>query len=73
MAVAVNALVVHFGDNDALEAGEDFIQAVRQRVQMPEVQRGDALAALARAIDGFVDRAVGRSPAYDERLALGSP
>ncbi len=46
LAVAVKALVVHFGDDDALEAREDFFEAVRQRVQVAQVQRGDALAAV---------------------------
>ena len=41
LAEAVNALVVHLDDDDAFESGEDFFQAVRQRMDVAQMQRAD--------------------------------
>ena len=35
LAETVEALIVHFDDNDAFEFREDFFEAVRQRMDVP--------------------------------------
>src|SRR5438128_12111459 len=45
LAVAVNALVVHLDRHDALELREDFLESVRQRMHMTQVQSAAFLAA----------------------------
>ena len=37
LAESVNALVVHLDDDDALEVLEDFIEAVRQRMNVAQM------------------------------------
>src|SRR5437870_9636377 len=46
LAAAVRTFVVHLDDDDALEACEDFLQPVRQRMHVPQVECGNVLPAL---------------------------
>ena len=50
LAVAVNALVVHLDDDDALEFGEDLFDAVRQRMEMTEMDGADFVFVVAREL-----------------------
>ena len=47
-----------------------FLEAVRQRMEMAEMERGDLLAMFAAKLHGVVDRAVGGTPADEERVAF---
>ena len=71
LAVAVKAFVVHLHHADGVEAGEDVLQARRQRVEVLDVQGGNAVAGGAGAVHGFPDRALGRTPADQQHVALG--
>src|SRR5437762_9058814 len=41
LAEAVNALVIHLDGNNVLELLEDFLEPIRQRMQMTQVQCAD--------------------------------
>src|SRR5438876_8956472 len=58
LAEAVNALVVHLDRDDPLEFFEDFLETVRQRMEMTQMQRADFLAVFARHSHCVVNRAV---------------
>src|SRR6186997_2525573 len=71
LALAVEALVVDFGDDDVFVFGEHFLQTVRHGVH---VAHGDAagFAALgAEAVGGFSDAAGGAAPADEKDFAVG--
>src|ERR1035437_1672269 len=53
LAVAVKPLVIHFHDKNMVEAGENVFQAVRQRVDVAQMNRGNAVAGGAGTIHGF--------------------
>ena len=72
LAVAVEAFVVHLHHEDVVEAGEDVFQPVRQRIDMADVQRGNAVAGGAGAVHGFADRAFGRTPADEQDVAFAA-
>ena len=46
LAVAVNALVVHLDGDDAFELLENLLEAVRQRMEMTQMQRADFFAVV---------------------------
>src|ERR1700756_64639 len=48
LTVAIYSLVVHLDRDDALELLEDFLEAVRQRMQMTQMQRADFFAVFPR-------------------------
>src|SRR5215211_5524843 len=58
LAEAVNALVVHLDGNNALELLEDFLEPIRQRMQMTQVQCADFFALISRQCHRVVDRPV---------------
>ena len=58
LAVAVNALVVHLDGDNALELLEDFLEPIRQRMQMTQVQCADFFSLVPRQCDRVMDRAV---------------
>src|SRR4029453_1008716 len=58
LAVSVNALVIHLDGDNALELLEDFLEPIRQRMQMTQVQCADFFALVPRQCDRVVDRAV---------------
>ena len=58
LAEAVNALVVHLDHDDALEVLEDFLESVRQGMNVTQMQRADLLAVFTRTLRRIVDRAV---------------
>ena len=53
-----------------METGENVVQAVRQRIEMLDVQRRNAVAGGAGAVHGFADRALGRTPADEQDVAF---
>ena len=52
------------------EAAEDFLEAVGQRIEVLQVQRGNRFAVLARELHRFLDRAFARSPADEQHTAF---
>ena len=70
LAEAVEALVVHLDDNDAFESGEDFFEAVRQRMDVAQMQRAGFLAMFAREFHRVVDRPVSGTPADEQRATI---
>ena len=48
LAEAIDALVVHLDGDDALEFREDFLEPVRQRMEVAQMQRADFFAVFAR-------------------------
>ena len=59
LAEAVDALVVHLDHDDALEFREDFLEPVRQRMNVAQMNRADFFANAAGALRRIVDRPVG--------------
>src|SRR5262245_16883676 len=55
LAVAVDALVVHFNCHDALELLENFVEPVGQWMEMAQMYRADFFALGASQCDGVVD------------------
>jgi len=70
LAVAVETFVVQLDDEDVVEAFENFLEAVGERVDVLDVQTGNRLAHSTGAGDGFADRTEGGTPAYQEDLAF---
>ena len=66
LAETVETLVVHFDDDDAFEFREDFFEAVRQRVNVPQMERAGLLAMFTRKFHRVVDRPVGRTPTDEQ-------
>jgi hypothetical protein len=48
---SIKTLIVHFGDDDSIEAGKDAVKPIWERMQMAQVQRRDVF----RAIHSFAD------------------
>src|SRR6266704_1778984 len=44
LAEAVKSLVIHLDDEDVIEAGKNIFEAGRQRIDVPDVNGGDAVA-----------------------------
>ena len=59
LAEPVKPLVVHLDGDHAFEFGEDFLQPVRQRMNMAQMYGPDFFAVLARHLYGVVDRPIG--------------
>src|SRR5881409_2394466 len=53
-----------------METGEDVFEAVGERIDMADVQPGDAVARAARAVHGFADWTLGRTPAHEQYITL---
>src|SRR6202023_2964721 len=70
LAEPVKALVVHLAGGDSLETGEDFLQPVRQRMNVAQMDRADLFAVLARHFHRIVDRSVSRTPTDEESVAF---
>src|SRR5437588_5381926 len=70
LAEAVDALVVHLDDDDPFEFRPDFLEGVRQGVEMAEMNGANLVAVLARQLHGVVDRAVGGTPADKKGVAF---
>ncbi|MFM1944076.1 MAG: hypothetical protein RI897_3058 [Verrucomicrobiota bacterium] len=68
LAAAVEAFVIEFGDEDVVEAGEDFFEAVGQRVEVADMEAADFLAGGLGAVDGFADGAEAGAPADEEDI-----
>src|SRR5579872_2291531 len=60
--------VVDLDRNDLAEFREDFFEARLEGRQETQVDRRDAQAVAAKAIDCFFDCALGRSPTDDEQV-----
>src|ERR1044072_1448810 len=58
LTVAIDSLVVHLNRDDTFEFLENFVQTVRQRMEMPQMQGADFFAVFARKHDRVVDWAV---------------
>src|SRR5207247_746612 len=63
LAVAVEALIIHFDDEDSSEAGKNIFQPWRQRIEMFDVQRGNTVAGGAGAVHSFLNRPLSGAPA----------
>src|SRR5207237_5059914 len=70
LSKAVKTLVIHFDGDDAFEFREDFLQSVRQRMNVAQMYGPDFFAVLAPHFYGVVDRSVSRSPADEQRVAF---
>ncbi len=62
LAVAIEAFVVHFHDEDVVESGENIFQPGGERIDVLDVNGGNAVARSARAVDRFADRPLASSP-----------
>src|SRR5450432_1576021 len=58
LAVTVNAFVVQFDYKNVMKTLKNFLQAVRQRIDMLDGQAGNRLTDAARAVNGFVNRSL---------------
>ncbi len=54
-----------------MKPAKDVFQAVRQRADVLDVDGGNAVAGGAGAVHGFLDRALGRTPADQQHVAFG--
>src|SRR5262245_58107008 len=68
---AVSTFVVHLHHQDVVESGKDVFQTGRDRVQMLDVQGGNAVPSRTGAVDRFLDRPLGRAPADQQDVAFG--
>src|ERR1700733_10355815 len=71
LAETVKSLVIHLHDENVVEAGENIFQPGRQRIDVPDVDRGDAVAGGAGAVHGFLDGAFRGTPADEQNIAFG--
>ena len=71
LAEAVEALVVHLDDHNAFEPGEDFFEADRQGMDVPQMQRANFLAMCSRQLGRVVDGPVSGTPADEEDVPFG--
>src|SRR6266436_2701546 len=55
LAKAINALVVHLDGHNALELLENFLKAIRQRMQVTQMQRADFFSVFTRHFRRVVD------------------
>ena len=58
LTVSVNALVIHLDGNDTLELLENFLEPVRQWMEMAQMYRADFFSLMPCQRDGVVDRTV---------------
>src|SRR5205807_9365498 len=70
LAETVNPLVVHLDDDDPFEFRPDFLKAVRQWMEMAEMNGANPVAVLARQLHGVVDRAISGAPADKKGVAF---
>src|SRR6266850_43539 len=61
LPVAVESFIIHFDDEDMIEARENILQAIGQRVDMANMQRGNTVSGGAGSIDGFANRSLRRA------------
>src|SRR6516162_1810276 len=59
LTISVNALVVHLDGNNPFKLLENFLEAVRQWVEMAQMKFGYLFSLCACHCDGVVDRSVG--------------
>ena len=59
---------VHLGDEHLVVARQDLAEVARERVEMPQVHLGGAVAGLAHPAYAGADRAVRRAPAQHQHL-----
>src|SRR6185312_4923057 len=71
LAKTVKSFVVHFHDEHVIETGENVFQAVRQRIDVADVNRRNTVTISAGAINGFLDRTFGRTPADEQNISFG--
>ena len=70
LAETVEALVVHFDDDDTVKFREDFFEAVRQWVDVPQMRARRLFAIFARQFHRIVDGPVSGTPADEQRATL---
>src|SRR5260370_39621037 len=66
----VKPLVVHLDGDDAFVFREDFLQPVRQRMNVAQMYGADFFAVLAPHLHRIVDRTVSRSPTDEKGIAF---
>src|SRR5262245_39018943 len=59
LTISVNALVVHLDGNNPFKLLENFLEAVRQWMEMTQMNRGYFFSLCVCHCDGVVDRCVG--------------
>src|SRR5204863_1542749 len=70
LAEPVKALIVHLDGDNAFEFRKDFLQSVRQRMNVAQMYGPDFFTMLSPHFYGVVDRTVSRSPANEEGVAF---
>src|SRR2546421_12510853 len=71
LSITVDAFIIHFDDEDVVEAGENVFQAMWQWVDVAKVESGNAVSCRASAVHRFVNWTLGRSPTDNQHDAFG--
>ena len=71
LAVSVEPFIIHFWNQNVIVFVEEFTESIWKRVNVAEINRAHLVAFGHHAVGGFLDRAVCRSPADEEKRSTG--
>src|SRR6185295_5574296 len=70
LAITVKPFVIDLDDENVMETGKDIFEAGRQRIEMLDVDGGDAITGGARLVHDFLDRALRATPTDEQHITF---